>query len=70
MAMVIEQDHFRQKIVAQKGEEARQFTQKLIHNMINLGLESGRDVITMRSDAVREMIARVVLVKANGILPT
>lgn len=45
MAIVIEQDHFRQKIVAQKGEEARDLTKKIIHSMIQIGLDSGRDII-------------------------
>lgn len=45
MAIVIEQDHFRQKIVAQKGEESRELTKKLIHMITDTGLRSGRDVI-------------------------
>lgn len=45
MAIVIEQDHFRQKIVAQKGEEARNLTKKIIHSMIQIGLDSDRDII-------------------------
>jgi len=65
MAVVIEQDHFRQKIVAQKGEEPRDLTKKLIHAIIDSGLHSGRDVIiegifsrTRWQDLFEEIIKR------------